>query len=81
VQAFIGTDAYKQHKQARFRQADNPNIGQNEAFILSDAKKRSLYATAYERGSALYYAEKPTFEQILAEIGKWAIELTHDTTI
>ena len=60
VQAFIGTEAYKAHKQARFRQADNPNIAQNEAFILSDAKTRALYTNAYERSSALYYADKPT---------------------
>src|SRR5579864_4553400 len=38
VQKFIGTEAYKQHKANRFRQADNQNIAENEAFILSDAK-------------------------------------------
>jgi Nucleotidyl transferase AbiEii toxin, Type IV TA system len=70
VQKFIGTEAYKQHKQARFRQADDQNIAENPAFILSDAKTLALYASAYERGSALYYAEKPSFEQILAEIEK-----------
>jgi hypothetical protein len=75
VQAFIGTDAYKQHKQARFRQADNPNIARNEAFPLSDAKTRALYTAAYERSSALYYADKPTFVQILGEINKWADKL------
>lgn len=75
VQKFIGTDAYKAHKQARFRQGDNQNIAENEAFLLSNAKTRALYADAYERSSALYYAGKPTFEQILAEIGKWADKL------
>jgi hypothetical protein len=75
VQAFICTEAYKQHKQARFRQADNPNIAQNEAFHLSDAKTRALYAKAYDRGSALYYADKPSFEQILAEIKRWSGKL------
>jgi hypothetical protein len=75
VQKFIGTEAYKAHKQARFRQADNQNIAKNEAFLLDDAKTRTTYAKAYEDGSALYYADKPTFEQILAEIKKWATRL------
>jgi hypothetical protein len=74
VQAFIGTDAYKQHKQARFR-GENQNIAGNEAFLLSDVQTRAQYADAYERSSALYYAAKPTFEQIIGEIKKWANRL------
>jgi hypothetical protein len=70
VQKFIGTEEYKAHKQKRFRLGDNQNIAQNGAFILSDAKTRLLYTKAYEGSSALYYNEKPTFEQILAEIMK-----------
>ena len=76
VQKFVGTEAYKAHRQARFRQADNQNIAQNEAFLISDRKTRALYEKAYETGSALYYADKPTFEQILAEIGKWVGKLS-----
>lgn len=75
VQKFIGTQEYIDHKQKRFRQGDNKNIAENEAFILSDAKTRKLYADAYERGSALYYASKPSFEEILAEIQKWIDKL------
>jgi Nucleotidyl transferase AbiEii toxin, Type IV TA system len=75
VQKFIGADAYRVHKQARFRKDDKQNIAENEAFILRDAKTRALYADAYERSSALYYAGKPTFEQMLAEITKWANKL------
>jgi hypothetical protein len=74
VQAFIGTDAYKQHKQARFR-GENQNIAKNDAFLLSDPKTRSLYAEAYKAGSALYYADKPTFDQMLTEIKRWAGKL------
>lgn len=70
VQRFIGTDAYETHKQARFRKDDNQNIAENEAFILRVAKMRALYTDAYERSSALYYAGRPTFEQILAEVKK-----------
>ncbi|MGC2080695.1 MAG: nucleotidyl transferase AbiEii/AbiGii toxin family protein [Xanthobacteraceae bacterium] len=36
VQAFIGTDAYKAHKTKRFRSGDNPNIAENQAFVLTD---------------------------------------------
>ncbi|MBR0794855.1 nucleotidyl transferase AbiEii/AbiGii toxin family protein [Bradyrhizobium jicamae] len=75
VQKFMGTNAYKEHKKARFRQADNQNIAENGAFILSDAKTRALYADAYMRSSALYYAGKPTFEEIMAEIHAWAGKL------
>ncbi len=72
VKAFIGTDAYKAHKAKRFRHADNPNIAQNQAFILSDPGTRKSYARAYADTSALYYGEKPTFDQILKEIGAWS---------
>ncbi|GMO93570.1 nucleotidyl transferase AbiEii/AbiGii toxin family protein [Bradyrhizobium sp. TM239] len=75
VQEFIGTAPYKEHKKARFRQADNQNIAENQAFVLSDAGTRALYADAYERSSALYYAGKPTFEQIMSEIHSWANRL------
>lgn len=68
VQAFIGTEAYKEHKQNHFPKADNQNIAENEAFLLSDAEHRATYQAAYARGSALYYRGRPTFEQILAEI-------------
>lgn len=70
VQKFIGTQEYIDHKQKRFRQGDNKNIAENEAFILSDADTRALYANAYDRSSALYYEGKPSFEEILAEIQK-----------
>jgi hypothetical protein len=55
IQAFIGTDAYKAHKNKRFPKADNQNIAQNQAFVLSDANTRKLYEKAYEDSSALYY--------------------------
>jgi hypothetical protein len=75
VQKFIGTGAYKAHKQERFRQGDNQNIAQNDAFKLSEVETRVTYAKAYEDSSALYYADKPTFDQILAEIKKWITKL------
>jgi hypothetical protein len=75
VQGFIGTEAYKAHKRARFRQGDNAIIAENEAFILSDSKTRILYERAYDSSGALYYAGKPTFGQILTRLKKWAEKL------
>jgi len=75
VQSFIGTDAYLKHKAKRFRQGDNPDIAKNEAFILSALETRKLYDQAYTTSSALYYGDKPTFEQIMAEISAWTDRL------
>jgi len=75
VQAFLGTEAYKAHKAKRFRGGDNPNIAENQAFILTDPETRQTYAKAFTESSALYYGDKPTFEQVLEEIGKWIDQL------
>jgi hypothetical protein len=75
VQAFIGTAAYKEHKAKRFRQGDNLKIAENQAFILDDSETRKIYAKAFADSTALYYADKPTFEQVLKEIGNWANRL------
>ncbi len=75
VQQFIGTEAYKAHKAKRFRKADNQNIAQNEAFILSDEATRQAYAKAYADTSALYYGDPPTFDEILGEIAAWSDRL------
>jgi Nucleotidyl transferase AbiEii toxin, Type IV TA system len=75
VQEFIGTDVYAAHKKKRFRTGDNPDITQNQAFILGDSKTRATYQKPYDESSALYFGEKPTFEEILKEIGKWADRL------
>ena len=75
VQQFIGTRAYLEHKQKRFRQGDNQDITQNEAFNLADLATRETYKKAYDRSAALYFGGRPTFEQILKEIGEWADRL------
>jgi hypothetical protein len=75
VQAFIGTEAYQAHKAKRFRRDDNPNIAENQAFILTDPETRKSYAKAFAESTALYYGDKPTFEQILKEIATWAERL------
>jgi hypothetical protein len=71
VQAFIGTEAYKAHKAKRFRGGDNPNIAENQAFILADPEARKTYAKAFADSSALYYGDKPTFNKILEDIAVW----------
>jgi Nucleotidyl transferase AbiEii toxin, Type IV TA system len=71
VQAFIGTDAYKEHKERRFPRADERDLTKNQAFHLTDPATRAAYEQAYNATSPLYYAEKPTLEDILAAIGKW----------
>jgi len=75
VQAFIGTDPYKAHKVRRFRPADSHNIAENQAFVLSDPETRALYKRAYAASTALYYAGKPSFEEILKVIAEWADRL------
>jgi hypothetical protein len=75
VQDFIGTEAYRAHKLKRFPKADNPNIAENEAFILADPKTREIYKAAYAGTGALYYKARPTLDEILDEIGRWAERL------
>jgi hypothetical protein len=75
VQEFIGTDAYKEHKAKRFRGGDERDLTKNQAFQLKDPKTRAAYEKAYNATSALYYAAKPTLDEILAEIGKYADQL------
>jgi Nucleotidyl transferase AbiEii toxin, Type IV TA system len=71
VQDFIGTDEYKAHKARRFPRADNQNIGENEAFTISDPATRKTYEEAFTASGALYFGTKPSFDQILGEIKEW----------
>ena len=71
VQAFIGTEPYMAHKARRFRQGDNQDIAENEAFLLSHPETRKKYAGAFAESTALYYGKKPTFEQVIERIAEW----------
>jgi hypothetical protein len=75
MQAFIGTEEYKEHKKRRFRRGDNPDITENQAFHLSDPATQAEYEKAYAATSSLYYAGKPAFDDILKEFAKWADRL------
>ena len=68
VLAFIGTDEYKAHKERRFPKADNQNISENDAFILSNEDTFKKYEAAYNSTNALYYKEQPSLKIITGEI-------------
>lgn len=69
VQSFIGTDAYKKHKEKHFSKTNMVTpLHENEAFLLKDQEKRSLYKKEYESREGLYYQGQPPFEEILAVI-------------
>ncbi len=53
IQNFISSSEYNDHKEKRFREADNQIITENEAFILSDLKTRALYKNEYEKSKTL----------------------------
>ncbi len=75
VQAFIGTDEYFAHKERRFRAGDNMVILENEAFLLRDKATRQAYAKAYDDTKALYYRNRPSFDQIIEGIAAYAEKL------
>lgn len=70
VREFIGTDAYQQHKERRFR-SENRDLTTNEAFLLSAPEVRSLYAGQYDGTKSLYYSDRPAFDDILKRIGEF----------
>lgn len=75
IQKFILTEEYKVHKEKRFRKGDNPIILENEAFSLREKEVRQKYQNEYELSQSLYYKEKPTFQEILQIIEKFADKL------
>lgn len=75
VQAFIGTDEYKKHKEARFVGKDKSVIiAENAAFNLSD-KVRERFTQRFKATSALYYNGQPEFEELLYRIKRYIAQL------
>lgn len=68
VQKFIGTEEYEAHKEKRFRGGDNPNLAENEAFLLSDPEIYALYEQAYNASHTLYYKGQSTFDHLMSVI-------------
>lgn len=75
VRAFIGTQAYSEHKAKRFRNDDVADLTKNDAFLLTDDKTRQAYASAYAATRALYYRDQVPFDAILERIAKAAADL------
>jgi hypothetical protein len=70
VQAFIGTAAYREHKDRRFRQGDEKDLSRNQAFVLADQPTREAYERSYIGTRALYYREQPSLKEILERLGQ-----------
>ena len=70
VLAFIGTEAYRAHKEKRFRNADEKEIAKNPAFAIPDEHTRSEYANAFQEKSSMYFGQQPSFGDILARMKK-----------
>nr|WP_294989489.1 nucleotidyl transferase AbiEii/AbiGii toxin family protein [uncultured Sediminibacterium sp.] len=68
VQAFIGTDDYKKHKEIRFVGKDKGAVvAENAAFHLT-GEIRERFIKRYEATKSLYYDGQPPFEELLARI-------------
>lgn len=65
---FIGTDAYYEHKEKRFRSFDEKIISKNEAFTFPNEEIKIMYATKYKEKASLYYETQPSFDSILGRI-------------
>lgn len=69
VQAFIGTEAYHAHKEARFKgQEKGIVIKETEAFLLSDPALRESFKTRYALTASLYYKGQPEFDDVINKI-------------
>lgn len=65
---FIGTDAYYEHKEKRFRSSDEKNLKKNDAFIFPNEDVKNMYMVKYQEKASLYYEEQPPFGKILERI-------------
>lgn len=67
VQAFLGTEAYLEHKRKRFRR-ENQNVAESGAFQLIKEGVRQRFETEYTKTAALYYRGQIPFGEILSRI-------------
>ena len=72
---FIQTNDYPKRKDNRFPNADNQNISENEAFLLSDPDVRQLYTNEYIKSASLYYQDKPSLDEIINKIAEYIGQL------
>lgn len=72
VLKFIGTDKYFEHKNKRFRNADEKCIAENDAFNFHDSQIQELFSNEFAKKSAMYFGKQPSFDEILLRITKHA---------
>lgn len=76
VKAFIATEEYQKHKEARFPPKDYEiPIDENEAFLLKNPELRERFIERYKKTAKLYYKGQPDFNELVAEISKWVEKL------
>ena len=75
VKKFIGSKAYMEHKQKRFRENDEQDLTKNEAFILSDPDVRKKYNADFLKSKDLYFKGQPNFDGFLADLKPWLSKL------
>ncbi len=75
VKKFIGSPEYFAHKKNRFGSKDEPNLTQNQAFILADEKMRNFFKAEYQKTQNLYFKGQPEFEEVLKRMGEYLRKL------
>ena len=70
VRAFVGSKDYFEHKDSVFQNADEKNLANNQAFVMTNKEIRDYYTERYEESSILYYKGKPSFSEVLARISQ-----------
>jgi hypothetical protein len=65
---FIGSDAYYEHKEKRFRSSDEKILSKNDAFMFPNEDVKNMYEIKYRDKASLYYEEQPPFNCILERI-------------
>ncbi len=68
VLEFIKTDSYRTRKKERFPKADNLNITENAAFLLTELEDRKLFESEYQKVASLYYKGQPSFNDLMNRI-------------
>lgn len=71
VLAFIGTQAYVERKEQRFRTGDEQVIARNPAFSLENPAVFARFNAEYHKTAALYYDDQPGFDAVLARIRQY----------
>jgi hypothetical protein len=78
VLEFIGTEAYFEHKKARFPKKDlEIPIPENEAFLLGNSEQRAEFEARYKATAALYYKGQVEFNSLIDRITSVLFTLNH----